>query len=302
MFRSRYKKTGNRDIDVIIDAICEIDERHYNDRESRLALIHELVLSSRYCSLDSKEAFEFIRRFSVDDDFRSTLSSLELVALCREYLSLFPESKELNRNFYFGISTEPYAEDAVGKLEFIGNKYTDEACKRFSEHIKSARPFGVTNFEELCEDVSSGRCEYGILPVESTDNGKLLRFYTLINRYELKISAVCSVESSDRENTGFALVKRSIDFPESAFGAPDMVELFVRLGDNESLSEILTAADFCNMELYRIDSLPFSYIDAKFTLCPVFKLESKSDIRSFLLYMSIAFPQFTPIGIFRYLN
>ena len=296
----RRKKTNDRDINAVISALDELDARQKNDLESRLAQIHELVGTAAYRCRNSDDALEFLRKAFPAEDCRDPISAYEQIALCDEYLTAFPYSAEFRRELFFG-SSEPYRDEASGRIEYIGNNYTDEAFRCFSDKLGIKNALIVSSFEELCEDVYSGNSEYGILPVENTDNGKLLRFYSLINRYDLKIISVCSVSTSDSGSTSFALIRKSIEYPNVNFDKPDMLEFLVKPGRNGSLLQILTAARFCSMDIYRIDSLPLSSIDEEFTFCFVMKLNRESRIDPFLLYMSVDFPQYTPLGIFKYI-
>ena len=296
----RYKETGDRDTDTVIRGIDEIDTRHANDLSMRLYQIHELVLSVTNSHKNPDDVINILSDIRPDQSKRNSVSAIERVAMCREYLKLFGNTARFDRELFFGAS-DSLSEDARDTIEYVGNIYTDEAYGRFSKALGIEKGINVGSFENVCEDVYSGSSEYGILPVENTENGKLVRFYSLINKYDLKIASVTRIETSDDESTSFALVRKNIEYPKNLFGTPERFEFFITLGNNESLSEILAAADFCSMELYRIDSLPLLDHNGEFTLCPIFKLKN-SDIESFLLFMSLDFPRFTPIGIFKDIN
>jgi len=300
---TRKKQSGatyDRDLSVILEALDELGERQKSDLESRLAQMHELVCTAYYRYTDSEEAFEFLRSAFSDNGEADVLASFDKVALCSEFLKAFPHWVEHRRELFFG-SSEPYQEDAFGRIEYIGNNYTDEAFRCFSKKLHTSDALIVSSFDELCEDIYSGKSEYGILPVENTDNGKLLRFYSLINLYELKIISVCSVKTSDNGSTGFALVKKNLDYPNVKLDSPDMLEFLVKPVRHSSLMKILNAARFCGIESYRIDSFPMSSSDDEFTFCFAMKLSESSQLETFLLYMSVDFPQYTPIGIFKYI-
>jgi len=296
----RYSKTGDRDTDTVLRGIDEIDVRHANDLTMRLAQIHELVVSTANTHKNSEDVINILSGIRPKYGKRNSVSAIERVTLCREFLSIFKDTSGFDRELFFGTS-DILSESAKNTVEYVGNVYTDEAYRRFSDALGDADGKRALSFEEICEDVSGGSSEFGILPVENTENGKLARFYSLIDKYDLKIAAVTEVETSDDESTRFALVRKNIEYPKARFGSPDRIEFFITLGDDESLAEILSAADFCSMELYRIDSLPLSNHSGEYTLCPIFRLNG-SDLDSFLLFMSLDFPRFTPIGIFKDLN
>ncbi len=290
----RYILTGDRNVDAVIYGIRELDLRHKADLESRRAQMHELVTSLSREYNDSALVFEALQKLRTEQ--RSALSVFERVCICREYLSIYPSTLEFSKSMFFG-SADVLTESAKSKVAFIDNNYTNEALLRFTSSMSSPSAVPLESFDELCECVYGGEAEFGILPIESSDNGKLLYFYSLINKYELKISAVCSVDTSDLGSTTFALVRKSIEYPQLRFGKPDMLELFVTPRENDSFSDILTAAELCSLRLYRVDSLPLSYRSESFITCPVFRAEN-AEIDVFLLYMALDFPQYTPIGIY----
>ena len=295
---TRYKETGNRDTDAVLRGIHEIDERMLTNRQMRLSEIHELVLSIAAESPNSESTIARLEAIRPTRDRNNTVSALERVALCREYLKIYPDTQGFQRELFFG-SSETLSKNAENTIAYIENTYTEEAFKRFAKELGSAVSVRVSSFDELCEEVYSGSSEFGIIPIENAENGKLVRFYSLINKYDLKIASVLSISSSDSE-TDFALIRKNIDYPKLKLGQPHVFEMFVMLSETESFSEILAAADFCNMSLYRIDSFPISHQGGKYTLCPVFKTES-ADIDSFLLYMALDFPRYTPIGRYSHL-
>ncbi len=291
----RYKKTGDRDIDAVLSGISELDDRQAVELGSRLAQLHELVgtIAEKYG--ESGAVLRALRDIRLLGE-RNELSAFERVVICREYLSLYPSAAEFRRALFFG-SSDAVPTEAQNKIAFIGNNYTDEAYTRFASRLQAPIAMRLLSFDELCENVYGGSCEFGILPIENNENGKLPHFYSMIDKYELKIAAICTVETSDNGSTSFALVRKNIEYPYGRLGVPDLLELFVTQVSNEKFSEVLTAAEFCSLELYRIDSLPLSHRSGKFITCPMFRVKD-SDIDTFLLYMSIDFPQYTPIGIF----
>ncbi len=292
----RYKETGDRDIDAVLSGIAELDARQSVELRSRLAQLHELVQTVAAKHTESESALRVLRSIRPING-RNELSAFEKVAVCKEYLAHYPFAAEFRRALFFG-SSDTVSVSAQDKIAFIKNSYTDEAYARFASRLQSPTAAKLLSFDELCENVYGGSCEFGILPVENNENGKLPHFYSLIDKYELKIAAVCTVETSDNGSTNFALVRKNIEYPYDRLGQPNMLELFVTPVANEKFSEILTAAEFCSLELYRVDSLPISHRSGRFATCPVFQIKD-SDIDTFLLYMSVDFPQYTPIGVFK---
>ena len=192
---TRYKETGNRDTDAVLRGIHEIDERMLTNRQMRLSEIHELVISVVTESQNAEVAISRLEAIRPTRDRDNTVSALERVALCREYLKIYPETQGFQRELFFG-SSENLSKDAENTIAYIENTYTEEAFKRFETELGSAASVKVTSFEDLCEEVYSGSSEFGIIPIENAENGKLARFYSLINKYDLKIASVLSLINS----------------------------------------------------------------------------------------------------------
>ena len=298
-YKRSQKSAEDRDVRVISEAIDELDTLQQELLDSRLAQIHELVGSAVYRYKSSEDALEFLKNAFFEGNKSSVLSAIEKATMCKEFLKAYKDSSEHRKEIFFG-TPDPYTDDACGRIEYIGNNYTDEAFRCFSEMLGMSDALIVSSFNELCEDVYSGKSEYGILPIENTDNGKLLRFYSLINLYDLKIISVCSVKTSDNGRTDFALVKRTLDYPNPKLDTPDVLEFLVKGTDHSAFMKILTASQVCDMESYRIDSFRISPSDDDFTFCFMMKLSESSQLEAFLLYMAVDFPHYTPIGIFKY--
>ena len=287
---ARYPKFNDRDVSAIVDALTELDERKDLIDEARTAQIKELVLSLAHKSSDSENVLSALstikpQKLSVFENAR------ERIFACKQILSCFPALSIYKEDF---AQATPNGSNEIGVLD---NNYIRTVLERFSSK-KSFYPIFYSSFDEICENISTGNCTYGILPTESTESGKLLRFYNLIDRYDLKINAVCDIAySDDSATTRYALVSKSITFPSSCFGDPDYLEFTVNLENSQSLNEILYAASLCSLELHRIDSIPIPYKEKEFSFSPVFKIK-KSEIDTFLLYMYLDFPQYTPIGVF----
>ena len=286
----RYSQFEDRDISAVIQGIAELDERKKLLDLQRDAQIKELVLSLSHREKDPEKLLSVISR--IKPDMSCPFENVqERIFACRQILNFFPSLSSHKADF---VQHTPQGEDAIGILD---NNYIKAVFDELS--VKRAfSPICFSSFDEICENISSGNCAYGILPIESSENGKLLRFYNLIDRHDLKINAVCDISySDDSATTRYALVSKSIMCPKSCLEDPDYFEFAVNLESPQSLNEILCAASFCSMELHRIDSVPIAYKEKEFSFCPVFKIE-KSDIDTFLLYMYLDFPQYTPIGIY----
>ena len=282
----RYTLTGNRDIDAVLRGIEELDSRYANDSDIRCAQIRELASALFGEEADAEKASKFLPLLKPSrhaDDVNHIHGVAERIVLCREFTQAYTQK-----------SADSNMDGCEKTVAILNNGYMQEAfdklCSKFN---RSAVYCG--SFEEMCENVGTESYDYAIVPIENSENGKLLRFYTLIGRYDLKINAVCDISYSDGSaTTRYALVSKSV---QDTARRADCFEFSVSLDHSVFLNDILLAASLCSMKLQRIDSVEIPYKDKEFSFYLVFDIEG-ADADSFMLYMSLDFPQYIPVGIF----
>lgn len=194
---------------------------------------------------------------------------------------------------------EPIPEDAVGKVACQQNHYSDRVFFAFSDRgiLKSPKAVYRSTFSDICEDVYNGFAEYGILPAGNSSEGKLLRFVSLIEKYELKITASCSISSENGTTNEFVLLKKYADVSTFPVLEKSFLQFSVVPEHRETLRELLTAAEFCSLYPERLDSLP-ARDGGAIAYYPVFRTDG-ADLITFITYLSIDLPQAVPIGLYQ---
>ena len=215
-------------------------------------------------------------------------------------IAFFNELTEVNDSLSQPLAEhgEPYdvfSRTAASKISYVKNNSNDIAFLRFSELFETPTVSYGTTFEEICEDVYNSESDYCILPIECSSNGKMFSFYSLINKYELKIFAVCDVdEGISGKRTRYALLSRkTLVYPENT--KPEYFEISIIGGKEYQFSDILEAAQSCSLSVYRIDTLPVSYDDLKFRFHHVFE-GNRKDLFPFITYLNYKYPQYEVIG------
>ena len=183
------------------------------------------------------------------------------------------------------------------KIVYVKNNYTDAAFFKFSTVFKTPKVSYRTSFEEICEDVYNGVGDYCILPIENAGGGKLFTFYALIDKYDLKISAVCDLyEGTSEHSTRYALLSRKVtsyDKKETS----SYIEFSIISDNGNELSNILSAAKKCGIGLFRIDTISVPYDDSRFRYYLIFESEGKQAI-PFLMFLNFKYPQYKNIGYY----
>ncbi len=240
-----------------------------------------------------------------------TLDISERVAFCRTISSdpYLPASTASLLQALFGRA-DAVDHDAAGRVAYQRSIFTDEAYLHFSPHIQSPKAAYIGSFTGVCEQVYNGLCEYCILPLENSQDGKLLRFYGLIQKYELKIVLTCDVTASDkRQITTFGLCKRALQAPlSSLYGARRNAcfefVFWQESDDSPDLCDILCAARACSLRLIRTDCLPRSddeiLVGAGYPFNVSLDIEG-GDLRTFLLFLALDAPFCLPLGIYHHL-
>ena len=273
------KHIENKDIDAILFGLRELDKKQKSIDTARNAQLDELILLQ-----DTPQDSNILNIFNSNKfEFKSVG---EKISLCIKYVAKFGKSLEFRK----AVMTSDFS------VAILENSYMNKALEKFSSVHRLYTKIH-SNFNEICESVSDGVCEYGILPIESLENGKLLRFYSLIDRYDIKINAACTVESDDGSITQYALVGKSEELSSELFGKANCFEFCINLRNGQSLSDILLAASLCGLQLSKIDSLPIPYKETEYSYYLVFDI-SYGEIEAFLLYMNLEFPQYSTVGIF----
>ncbi len=207
-------------------------------------------------------------------------------------------------------------EASRGRIAYMAGAFADKAFERLSPLVPHARAATFPGFVDACEEVRGGLCEYGILPLENTQSGKLTSFARLILRYGLYVVAVCDLENgtSPGQFTRFALLCKA---PEETMPAPHALPTLgaepihhldlLHTTETPSPVELLSAAAFCGLTLERMDTLPrfeeLDFLDSGvLPLCCVFRVgdaDRASDLPTFLRYLSLEAPDDRVTGAYR---
>ncbi len=202
----------------------------------------------------------------------------------------------------------PVAEAASGRIAYMAGAFADKAYDCFARLIPHARASAFHSFVDACEEVRGGLCEYGILPLENTQSGKLTAFSRLILRYDLQVVAVTDLKNGAEAGqvTRFALLKQADEdsltiLPSPPLGSPTRryIEL-LHTTSTPSLTELLEAAAFCGLVPVRLDTLPvfeelaFLYHEAADggvpPVCCVFDI-TDADIATFSRFLALEAPE-----------
>ncbi len=318
----------------ILAMMAELSDAIVRDAGGDPDTVDSILLSLRWTGEDGGGDFT-LAADDVAPVNRVPLSALfRRVGVCaRLLLYRFIEERLPQRESTRPLSPNPLPPTVQGRIAYMPGAFADTAYLRLATVIPRPRAAAFHSFVEACEEVHGGLCEYAILPVENEQSGKLTAFARLILRYNLAIVAVCDLPNgaADGQITRFALVRQAPDSDmtaaslrggttadassggyaraqaSSAPGAtPSCLELLHTMSE-PSVTELLTAAEFCGLTLLRADTLPRGEVYSETSgreggseappVCCVWNTAG-ADLATFRRYLSLEASEDIPMGLY----
>lgn len=305
---------------VNMQGLCTIGIRQSELQERRIIEIYEAaeeIADELLCQYDNIDVLEMLTLLS---------ETLELPTLCihnyalddnrlaiKAFASFIDKyDKIIFSDIFLRILTEKGI--AIGEENFLGvgrfdetftyvkNPLADEAYDVFGEGFKDPRLKYSANLKEAAELVSSKAVNFALLPLEEAGGERLHPVSELIFKYDLKINSVTPVFGLDGSvDMKYALVSRGFVLPR--INTEDDLYLEIRVpSDSVSLSELMSAAEYFDSSIYRINTL---YFDIDVNTEGYYSIVFKSNSRSFsglLGYLTLFISSYTPVGIYKNLE
>lgn len=231
-----------------------------------------------------------------------------------EFLRLFPQSRPRDKALFLSRTLSGKKSDislwakcraeygitvpgSHGKIATIKNQYSENAFSLLSRTVIRPKSVPMQTFAEACEAVTANTCQFCILPTETSEGGRLFGFYSMLDRYEFKIYAACSVETDGGdESVKYALVGRSSPdrFPRST---ERTLECSVITDDGGFPADIPEVLDIFRARLLRIDSLPSEYDELQNKYYLSFRLSERNALLMDI-YLLNEHHNYTQIGLY----
>ncbi len=181
-----------------------------------------------------------------------------------------------------------------GKTAFAESRVLAGAFAEFKKKDSRLSASYVRSFTDACEEVSYGACDYCILPIENSREGALITVYGLIERYELFIARVCSIES-DEITTKFALLCGENHGIIEIIGK-QYIDLRIFVHDSALWQQIYVGSSVLGVENVKAVPFPLGYTDGYAHICTFFA--SGEQLFAFLLFLSALRADYTLIGAY----
>lgn len=313
---SRYPELG-APFSAIHQNLEELDSRQNRLLECRLAHLEEWAKvavrvggEERDILLRLLDSLRPEREFSPDPhvppenrdalcQFYRQFSAAERLCVLRTVLEqcgmdIFTDSE--------GADTSELSEHAADKIAYVQNTFSDTAYLQFSNTLRHPRAAYFDSFSGVCEEVYNGICEYCILPILHQRDGKLFRFYALLEKYELRIVCTCDIPWTEKNGvttTRYALIRKHLPPLPSPEAAAEMshLELLLPADDAVSLCELLQVAELCRLSPERVDTRTDEDSPGVLTHQITLRLHD-ADLCTFLAYLTLDVPRCTVLGLY----
>lgn len=293
-----YSAQGQSDGTSIVTAnLAETDERlsHiYTERAFHLSeLTRELSLSPQIDELTLSAISEQLLLNSPDNTpYKAATVYADTVTLCSELAAALPSGFSRVFSDVFGQGAA-IGTAAVGTVAYVPNSYTEQAFAALCSDIKNCRASYHHHFDDICQDVYNGHCQYGILPISSSFDGMLAGLYRMIASYKLKICAICRVEGAHDSHTVFALIVRSLALPEKAISC--CMEMLYTPANAHGATDLL-----CIAALFGHRVLGAGSYGTEDSQTYRFCLDVRADaFYPFLIYLLLFCGDMTPVGLYQ---
>ncbi len=190
-----------------------------------------------------------------------------------------------------------------GSVIYVRNQFADEAFDVFSVELNNPKVGYAAGFRDCAQAVSEGRAGYCLLPLEERGGTRLPTVAELIYRYDFKINSVTPVFGYDAgADLKYALVSKHFTVPPSALGDDRYIELRLGASAETSLSELLSAAAFLGMSVYRINTVTLLTEGEESTFFSMVLRDGGRVLTPFLCYVTLFAPDLVPVGVYKNLE
>ncbi|MBP3370013.1 MAG: hypothetical protein J6L85_04595 [Clostridia bacterium] len=283
----------NGKIDILKENLCVLYTRTSICAEQRELVLKDIA--RLICSQNSDSDLTALRDLYLST--ASNLSAADELILYSEILNTPALSDKVKHLLIIG-SEDATPAGSHGKIAYTKNQFNDLALAIMTDAMSNVKPLTVSSNIEACESVANGICEFCLLPVENTRDGKIFGFYSMLERYELKICNVCILETDhDLNNIKYALISKSgmTMLPRRPRNTNFVFEFSVINSNGDFIVELLEVAKKCGATLLSIDSRPIEY-DPQLRRYLFGFLMGSSPL--FRLYTALRYNGYSQIGLY----
>ncbi|MGM9680190.1 MAG: hypothetical protein ACI3XR_01650 [Eubacteriales bacterium] len=181
------------------------------------------------------------------------------------------------------------------KIAYFPTALSELAGRAFGRELPMSTATPFDSFAAACEEVYSGRYDFCILPASGQDEGLLLPFLRLAERYELKSILSCDIRRGDEPESTFYLYGSRLIRGRNF----DRMDVCLHLPSGKILP-VLEGFHQLGIVCEYLTSLPYSIYGEDACLVRLFI--GKVDPAVVLLFLTLAVPAFSLCGIYKRLT
>ena len=285
--------TESEQIRILRENIRFLSERSSRSERQREICVSEILdrLLPADPSQGIESAYRQLRRQAPE------LGEADRALFLKRFISLFPQKDAPSPERSFFPQEEVTDPHFRGRIALVKNRYNEQAYRRLSPPVAGAKEYTVPSFTEACEEVANNRCEYAILPLENSRDGRLFGFFSMLDRYELRICAATALEGEDpTESTRYALIGRSLP-QRTPKACPWNLEFSLAMPVETTPQSLFSVAEQFSAKLLKMDSLSVPYDDQLSRFYFTFRVPKEQAV-SFHLFCSLEYSRYTPLGLY----
>lgn len=192
---------------------------------------------------------------------------------------------------------EELSAGAKKRIAYVRNKRSDKIFLDVESRIKGAKAHYSASFSDACEAVFDGKCQYCILPLENSREGKLYSFYAMMDRYELKISQVVQEDNEDgAESVTYGLLSKTVSFFGVVTGR-QMLEFSVIQENADFVARVIEAVNLLGGSVADVGAQPLVYDQPRRRFYFTVNMNGVS-VLPLALYMTLEYAGYVPEGLY----
>ena len=211
----------------------------------------------------------------------------EQIAFLRGFLSVIPDFSAQEMQEITPALPAPNA----ARVAFLDSEIGRDALRRFECVLPHLRPHPAPSFTAVCEELAFDRADFALLPLEDSREGKFLHLYEEIDRFELRITHVCTVPYAERDRSVLMALLSRRYIPTISVRGDRLLACTVFDEDAGVLSDLLIAAKAAGLRLHHIDTLPAPYGEGGAFYHPVFCTERAESDALLFAYLAVCLPR-----------
>ena len=221
-----------------------------------------------------------------------------LFRLCR-HLSLRMSDPEIREALLAYLHIEQPEMPALRTILYVNNPQIQSALRSFSSVFPDAEAVPCLNFSDGCEDVASGNADACVIPLITSQDGLLHGFISTLDRFDLKISNICSVRSYGEEQperfTMYALARRDLILPREDEPVKIVLELYF---SGETPLDSLPLAELRSvLSVSLIQSVPDARLSGVESVYLILDAHEAKGILPFLMFLREAKIAYAILGL-----